>query len=99
MKIFFYSIIFFFIALIIIHFIQLKEREYFKCNLDDNKGSHDCFKEKQQDNSVKLKEASKANNKFKNIITKFKKKNEKNEKQIKKHSEYLNKQKEVKVLV
>ena len=94
MKIFFYSIIFFFIALIIIHFIQLKEREYFKCNLDDNKGSHDCFKEKQNDNSVKLKEASKKNNKFKNIITKFKKKNEKNEKQIKKHSEYLNKQKE-----
>ena len=38
MKIFYYGLIFFFIALIIIHIIQLKEqREYFKCNLDDNK--------------------------------------------------------------
>ena len=74
MKIFYYGLIFFFIALIIIHIIQLKEqREYFKCNLDDNKGSHSCFKEKQSDNKVKIKEASKKNDKLSNLVAKMKK--------------------------
>ena len=91
MKIFYYGLIFFFIALIIIHIIQLKEnREYFKCNLDDNKGSHSCFKEKQSDNKVKIKEASKKSGKLENIIAKLKKDAEKNKKESKKITDYLN---------
>ena len=91
MKIFYYGLIFFFIALIIIHIIQLKEkREYFKCNLDDNKGSHSCFKEKQADNKVKLKEAGKKNSKLTNLVAKMKKDVEKNQKESKKITDYLN---------
>ena len=91
MKIFYYGLIFFFIALIIIYLIQLKEqREYFKCNLDDNKGSHSCFKEKQNDNKVKIKEASKKNSKLTNLVAKMKKDVEKNKKESKKITDYLN---------
>jgi len=89
MKMFYCGLIFFFIALIIIHFIQLKEREFFKCNLDDNKGSHSCFKEKQNDNKVKIKEASKKNSKLSNLIAKMKKDAGKNEKESKKITDYL----------
>ena len=94
MKIFFYSIIFFFLALIIIHFIQTKDREYFKCNLDDNKGSHDCFKEKQNDNSQKLKESSKKSSKLEKAVSNLRDKAKENKKESKKISDYLKSVKE-----
>ena len=90
MKIFFYALIFFFIALIVIHFIQLKDREYFKCNLNDNTGNHSCFKEMQNDNSVKLKESKKKDGKIGKQITKLKEKIDENRKKSNTITDYLN---------
>ena len=91
---FFYLLIFFFIALFIIHIIQLKEREYFECSLDGTGGGHDCFKENQSNNNAIIKEANKKDSKLVKSLEKIQKQIENNRTENDKISDHLKTQKE-----